>query len=430
MCKQFQKFFMALVLVFLISDSGEAKFSVKIEKYPAAQTPIIIGSDLKGIMLKSRITPDSPFLKFKWTLDGPGRLDGDKKGPLITYIPPDGIAEEEEQATITLTVKRGKKKTSSDSITLTLQKPSPPEAADSPETATAIPPSPTASESKEDIPRSSASGEEANTQKSTVGQDMGRTILPPPSGSQLASASGETADAEETTAEKDTAPSETSDSQAGQETLLSSTSGETAGTTDGQDTDRIISTPSEKSQVTPEPSESKETGQETPSASEETADTLETTEGKDTGKTIPLSTEVRENLEADRGAASPETADTLEKTEGKDTGRTIPLSTPEVREGQGTDQGAASPETAADISQETTDTLEKQRERIRAEPYRCQPRKSGKVRGQIKALRPRKQRKQFHPLRKPAKSGSLRISLMQRFISMTNIKGQSDRISF
>ena len=82
---------------------AEAQSTVMLEIEPDIQT-IVIGSEIKEISLTART--ESSKVRFLWSLEGPGTLEGEVTQPGIFYLPPSELTEKSARAIITVTVKQ------------------------------------------------------------------------------------------------------------------------------------------------------------------------------------------------------------------------------------------------------------------------------------------------------------------------------------
>jgi hypothetical protein len=169
----------ALMLLFfsgilLSSDRVCAQISVEVEVYPNIQGPLTIGSDMvTEILLKARVKPDSPLLKFEWELSGAGRFEGDKADPKILYIPPDKIEGAEEQAVVQLRVGGPGNLSGEANVSFTLQNP---EGTAAKTTETAAPPS---SDTETDTSPTHPSGESSSDVSPSVPEIPENSEKPP-----------------------------------------------------------------------------------------------------------------------------------------------------------------------------------------------------------------------------------------------------------
>lgn len=113
MNKQYRMFFAVFAFVFfsilLVFSNGYAQLPVvKIELEPDIQVIYIGDPEKQNIDLKDGVLIMVDYtdsrLKFEWSLDGPGKLDGNKTESAIFYVPPTEISERSTEATVVLTV--------------------------------------------------------------------------------------------------------------------------------------------------------------------------------------------------------------------------------------------------------------------------------------------------------------------------------------
>lgn len=114
-----------IVLTLSLSYSNvSAELTVQIMTHPNVQS-IILGSGPGKIGIAAHT--NTPNVKYAWSLDGPGELDGDPTTPGMIYIPPDvlhGETSAEAIVTVVITDVHGEKAT--DRVTFTLSNPTTP----------------------------------------------------------------------------------------------------------------------------------------------------------------------------------------------------------------------------------------------------------------------------------------------------------------